>query len=302
MTPTPYSAKDLMSWYLDAGVDIALMDEPVNRFEQSKTQFREQNAPATSRAGGQSSSPRRSLSQHTPTSPHTPHSLSSKTTPPSPQSPPMPPAKHVLQERVVPDASAVFRAIDLAQGATTLDELRSVMEAFDGCNLKFAARSTVFADGNPDAPIMLVGEAPGRDEDEQGLPFVGRSGQLLDKMLASIGLDRTKVYISNVLPWRPPGNRTPTPAESDICRPFIERHIELAAPELLVLVGGSASKTLLNTTTGIMNLRGKWQELEVAGRPVPTMPFLHPAYLLRTPAHKQLAWKDLLKIREKLAG
>lgn len=277
-----------MSWYLDAGVDIALMDEPVDRFEQSKNRSHGQKSLVPRQAGGQAQHPQRPASQHTSSSPPSP-----------PTSPPQ--MGQAMQERVVPDAGAVSRAIELAQGAKTLDELRAVIETFDGCNLKFAARSTVFSDGNPEAPIMLVGEAPGRDEDEQGRPFVGRSGQLLDKMLSSIGLDRTTTYISNVLPWRPPGNRTPTQAESDICRPFIERHIELAAPELVVLVGGSAAKTLLNTTTGIMSLRGKWQEMEIDGRTVPTMPFLHPAYLLRTPAHKVLAWKDLLKIRGKLA-
>ena len=203
-------------------------------------------------------------------------------------------------ERAIPDAGVVERARELATGAADLAALKAVVESFDGCNLKFTARSTVFADGNPQARIMLIGEAPGRDEDEQGLPFVGRSGQLLDKMLAAIGLDRTKVYITNVLPWRPPGNRTPTSAETDICLPFVERHIELVAPDLLVFVGGSSAKTMLRTTTGIMSLRGKWQQVSIGGREIPAMPCLHPAYLLRTPNHKALAWRDLLAIQAKL--
>ena len=133
------------------------------------------------------------------------------------------------------------------------------MAAFDGCNLKFTAKNLVFADGNPEAAVMLVGEAPGRDEDIEGLPFVGRSGRLLDRMLAAIGLDRTSVYIANVIPWRPPGNRTPTPHETEICRPFIERQIELVNPKVLVNLGGPSAKTLLNTTEGILRLRGNWR-------------------------------------------
>ena len=147
---------------------------------------------------------------------------------------------------------------------------------------------------------MLIGEAPGRDEDIQGLPFVGRSGQLLDKMLAAIDLDRTKVYISNILPWRPPGNRTPTTQEMAICLPFIERHIALAAPEILVFVGGVSAKTLLDTSQGIMRLRGKWQTYICDGREIPALPTLHPAFLLRQPAQKQAAWADLLSLREKI--
>ena len=175
------------------------------------------------------------------------------------------------------------------------------MAEFDGCNLKFTAKNLVFADGNPNASIMLVGEAPGRDEDLEGLPFVGRSGQLLDRILAAIGLDRTSVYIANVIPWRPPGNRTPTPQETEICRPFIERQIELADPKLLVTLGGPSAKLLLNTTEGILRVRGAWKTHATAsGRQIPTMPTLHPAYLLRNPAHKKLAWRDFLEVRVRL--
>ncbi|KAB2950684.1 MAG: uracil-DNA glycosylase [Rhizobiaceae bacterium] len=172
---------------------------------------------------------------------------------------------------------------------------------FDGCNLKFTAKSLVFADGNPDADLMLVGEAPGRDEDIEGLPFVGRSGQLLDRMLAAIGRDRTSAYIANVIPWRPPGNRTPTPLETEICRPFIERQIELARPKVLVCLGGPSAKTLLNTTEGILRLRGNWRvHVTASGVAIPAMPTLHPAYLLRNPAHKKLAWRDFLEVKAKL--
>ncbi len=175
------------------------------------------------------------------------------------------------------------------------------MQAFEGCNLKFTAKQLVFADGNPEADLMLVGEAPGRDEDIEGLPFVGRSGQLLDRILAAIGRDRKSAYIANVIPWRPPGNRTPTPHETEICRPFIERQIELANPKVLVTLGGPSAKTLLHATDGILRLRGNWKVHRTpSGAEIPTMPTLHPAYLFRNPAHKKLAWRDFLEIKKRL--
>ena len=184
----------------------------------------------------------------------------------------------------VPDEGQVALARERAATAATLDELRQQMAEFEGCNLKFTAKNLVFADGNPEADIMLVGEAPGRDEDLEGLPFVGRSGQLLDRMLAAIGLDRQSVYIANVIPWRPPGNRTPTPQETEICRPFIERQIELANPKVLVTLGGPSAKTLLHTTEGVMRLRGNWKaHVTASGTAIPAMPTLHPAYLSEIP-------------------
>ena len=201
----------------------------------------------------------------------------------------------------VPDGAQAALARELAAKSATLDELREHMARFEGCNLKFTAKNTVFADGNPDAAVMLVGEAPGRDEDVEGLPFVGRSGQLLDRMLAAIGLDRTSVYIANVIPWRPPGNRTPTPHETEICRPFIERQIELAGPKVLITLGGPSAKLLLNTAEGILRLRGNWRaHVTASGVSIPTMPTLHPAYLLRNPAHKKLAWRDFLEVKARL--
>lgn len=201
----------------------------------------------------------------------------------------------------VPDEAQAARARELARNAATLEELREILAAFDGCNLKTTAKNLVFADGNPEAPLMLVGEAPGRDEDLEGLPFVGRSGQLLDRMLAAIGRDRGSAYIANVIPWRPPGNRTPTPQETEICRPFIERMIELVNPKVLVNLGGPSAKTLLNTTEGILRLRGNWRvHTTAAGIAIPAMPTLHPAYLLRNPAHKKLAWRDFLEVKAKL--
>jgi DNA polymerase len=201
----------------------------------------------------------------------------------------------------VPDEAQAARARELARHAKSLDELREIMAGFDGCNLKFTAKNLVFADGNPTAPLMLVGEAPGRDEDLEGLPFVGRSGQLLDRILAAIGRDRTSVYIANTIPWRPPGNRDPSPMETEICRPFIERQIELAAPKVLITLGNPSTKLLLGTTAGITRLRGTWQAHTTrSGITIPTMPTLHPAYLLRNPAHKKLAWRDFLDVKAKL--
>lgn len=191
----------------------------------------------------------------------------------------------------------------LAARANTLQELRETLARFEGCALKRTATNLVFADGNPAARVMFIGEAPGADEDRQGLPFVGVSGQLLDRMLRAIGLDRrTNAYISNVLFWRPPGNRSPSPAEIGACLPFVERHIELVDPAVLVLVGGIAAKTMLGRQEGIMRLRGRWFSYETPrmARPIPVIATYHPAYLLRSPGQKREAWRDMLEIQAKI--
>ncbi len=192
-------------------------------------------------------------------------------------------------------------AVDLAS-VTSLDELRAALEAFEGCALKATASKLVFADGNPQAKLMLVGEAPGGDEDRQGLPFVGRAGQLLDRMLEAIGLDRTQVYIANVIPWRPPGNRTPTPAEIQACLPFIARHIELVNPEFMVCLGNVSVQALLKAREGITRARGQWFDFPLPGRNLRTLAMLHPAFLLRSPAFKRQAWADLRALRAVLDG
>lgn len=202
----------------------------------------------------------------------------------------------------VPSLEAIRAQI---KGTKNLDELKALMTSFDACDLKKTAIHTVFGDGHPNAPVMCVGEAPGADEDRLGLPFVGLSGQLLDKMLATIDLSREKnVYISNIIPWRPPGNRPPTPQESALCLPFIERHIELVKPRFLILLGGTAAKTLLQTKEGIMTLRRRWHMYKSEGldTPIPTMTLFHPAYLLRSPGQKRVVWLDLLKLQEALAS
>lgn len=263
---------DLLRWFAEAGADEAIGDEAVDRLAAVVQ-------PEPAAAGAKPPLPGVSQAAR-------------------PQAP---------QAELADDKAAIDDARALAAAASTLEELRAAMAGFSGCPLKATAKNLVFADGNPQAKIMLVGEAPGRDEDIQGLPFVGRSGQLLDRMLASIGLSRENVYISNVLPWRPPGNRTPTPAETAMCLPFIMRHIELVGPKVLVCVGGVSAKELFGTKTGITRLRGQWKTFDPAaiggpeGQTVPAIAMLHPAYLLRQPAQKRLAWRDLLSLKDKMA-
>ncbi|MDA1355610.1 MAG: uracil-DNA glycosylase [Proteobacteria bacterium] len=193
-------------------------------------------------------------------------------------------------------------AAEIAAACRTLSELRAGIAAFDGCALKRTATNTVIGDGNESAGLMVIGEAPGAEEDRQGVPFVGPAGQLLDRMLAAIGLDRSTVYISNILPWRPPGNRSPTAEEIALCQPFIERQIALVQPQILVLVGGISAKALLDKREGITRLRGTWREITPAGmtQPIPTMATFHPAYVLRQPSAKREVWRDLLAIQKKL--
>ena len=220
---------------------------------------------------------------------------------PMPASAPRPAVPARAPAAPVPAGDAIGGAMAAAASATTLAELQAALEAFDGCGLKRTATNTVFADGVAQAPVMLIGEAPGRDEDRIGKPFVGRAGQLLDKMLASIGLDRKEnAYITNVINWRPPDNRDPSPEEAAACLPFLRRHIELANPQVIILLGAVAARHVVGVSDGIMKLRGRWMEYRVGDRMVPLMPTLHPAYLLRQPAHKKLAWRDLQSVRDRI--
>lgn len=270
-------AKALLEWYLEAGADEAIGELPVDRYRAA--------AEAEKRAPQPRPAP--------PTADHT--------------GPPMPPPVSPPREPppLVARGEAARTAAEVAAAATTLDALKTAFSAFNGCALKQTAMNFVFADGNPKGRLMFVGEAPGAQEDRQGLPFVGPAGQLLDKMLAAIGLERAKdAYITNMLPWRPPGNRQPTDAEIAACLPFTERHICLAAPEILILVGGTAAKTLLHTNQGIMRLRGRWFSYQGPGMdaPIPARALFHPAYLLRSPAQKREAWQDLIAIKHRLDG
>jgi DNA polymerase len=224
------------------------------------------------------------------------------------------PSSNVAAHNVAPPARAgaaaatqgtVEDARALAANAASLEALRATLGAYNGCSLKFSAKSLVFGDGNPNADVMFIGEAPGRDEDLQGVPFVGRAGQLLDKMMAAVHLDRSCSYITNILPWRPPGNRKPSLDEQALMQPFIHRHIELVNPKVLVFLGGTSAQQLLNSKDGIMRLRGRWRTYAIGGqdrphREIPAMSTLHPAFLLRTPAQKRAAWQDLLEVAAKL--
>jgi uracil-DNA glycosylase family 4 len=203
---------------------------------------------------------------------------------------------------IAPPDEAAVTARELASSAETLEALRAALAGFEGCALKATAKNLCFADGNPEGRVMIVGEAPGADEDRAGLPFVGRSGQLLDRMLAAIGLSRKEhVYIANTVPWRPPGNRTPTPQEVAICLPFIQRQIQLADPDFLVCIGKPSAQGLLGVTS-IMATRGRWLDYDTGSRMIRAIPMLHPAYLLRKPLDKRLAWRDLRTLRAALDG
>jgi DNA polymerase len=201
---------------------------------------------------------------------------------------------------VAPD-TATLAAREIARTAATLEALHAALARFEGCALKATAKSLCFYRGSPAGRVMLIGEAPGREEDLEGKPFVGRAGRLLDKMLAAIGLGEEDVHITNIVYWRPPGNRTPTPQEAQICRPFLDRQIDLVAPKLVVTLGGPAAAAVLDVQGGIMKARGRWRELRAGGSTIRAMPTLHPAYLLRTPLAKRLAWRDLLAVKAALA-
>lgn len=254
MQISPLSPADLLRWYIAAGVDEVIGEDPVDRYAQSAK-------PAAK----------------------------------APVSPGAPPAAPQQQ----PEAAS---SAHLATAAANLAELKAAMESYEGCGLKRTCQQTVFADGDPSARLMIVGEAPGADEDRLGLPFVGASGRLLDRMLAAIGLDRTQAYITNVVPWRPPGNRKPEPAEVELCLPFITRHIELVDPAVLLLLGGASVSALLARTDSITRLRGGFVDYSSPrlAHPIPAMPTFHPAYLLRTPLAKREVWRDLLMVKQRL--
>lgn len=265
-------------WYAAMGVDQPLADAPRDRFAE----FAEEAA-------------RRGAATAPAATPLRPPAAASR--------PPLSPAP--ARPAAVSADAAVLGAREAAAAATSLEALRAALEAFEGCGLKRTATRLVFADGSPQARVMFVGEAPGADEDREGRPFVGRAGRLLDRMLTAIGLDREHVYIANVVPWRPPGNRTPTPQETAICHPFIQRQIELVNPDHLVCLGAAAASTLLGVKDGITRARGRAYEYEIGAgegvRRIPAHAMFHPAYLLRQPLHKKIAWADLRVLAKALA-
>jgi DNA polymerase len=264
------SPEQVLRWWAEAGVDFVIDEEPHDRFAEP---------PPAAPARAPSPAP----------------AMPASTAPP-----PARLAPRIEQAAAAAPDEAARSAREIGARANSLEELRESLEKFEGCGLKATATRLVFSDGAPGARIMLVGEAPGGDEDRIGKPFVGRAGQLLDRMLAAIGLDRTKVYIANVVPWRPPGNRDPTLQETAICLPFIQRQIELANPDLLVSLGNASVRTLLGAREGITRLRGKWFDYQNGNRTIKALAMFHPAYLLRQPAQKRLAWRDLRALAKAL--
>ena len=266
---SPNDLVNLLRWQIDAGVDAAVGEVPVDHYA----------VPA------KSTSPAAAEPTGRPPAPASPRASSVPSAP--------------LLDPVSPTGESNW---SLAAAATNLEDLRRALAAFEGCPLKHTATNLVFGDGAPNARVMFIGEAPGAEEDRQGVPFVGVSGQLLDRMLKWIDLDRNSFYITNMLYWRPPGNRQPTAAEIAACQPFVERHIELVDPELVVMVGGASAKALLGRAEGVKKLRGQWfsYATQTMSRPILATAIYHPAYLLRSPAEKRLAWRDLLGIKAKL--
>lgn len=275
----PAELAALLAFYAEAGVEFMLEDEPVDRFAE----FERQKQARAQR----------------PAAPDAPAAARE-----TPQ--PQPRSAAVAQPRatapiLLPDAEAIAEARRLALSARDMETLREAILGFEHCNLKRGAKQTLFASGNPETGIMVVGAVPGADEDRDGTPFAGKAGELLDRMLASIGLDRGKVMLVNALPWRPPGNRSPYAAEMEICKPFLERQIELCAPKAVLILGNFATRYLLDGNAAIHLARGQWRDLKAGEHIVPALPSLHPQDLLLAPANKRLAWQDLLRFRKRLS-
>jgi uracil-DNA glycosylase len=292
---TEKAARALLAFYAEAGVASFVREEPVNRLAEAglaDTARAQVPAPAAEKPPDLSTAPVDGVGKRG--APEERPREWPSLTPAAPL-----PAPAVQAMAVSPEAAAMA-AREAAKSAATLEELRAILERFEGCALKLMAKQLVFADGNPQARLMFVGEAPGREEDIEGLPFVGRSGQLLDRMLKAIGLDRRDAYIANIIPWRPPGNRTPTPQESAVCLPFIQRQIELANPDILVCLGGPSMQTLLGIKDGIRKSRGRWLAYHTGTREIRAIATFHPAYLLRSPLEKRHAWRDFLAIKRAL--
>lgn len=278
---SPAELAALLHFHADAGVDWLLEDQPVDRFaefaaarpaRQAPRERSAQDAPSSSADTGRKTAPSRSA-----------------------------PAAPAIQQNVaMPDEQAVAAARFAAETARSLSELKTALESFNGCNLKNSARNTVFAQGDPSSGIMVIGALPDADDDREGMPFAGKTGLLLDRMLAAIGLERSKLLLTNVVPWRPPGNRSPSGPEMEICRPFIERQIALAEPKALLLLGNFTARFFFGSTGTIHTLRGQWRDVAGGGATVPAIASLHPQELLNAPASKALAWQDLQAFRARL--
>jgi uracil-DNA glycosylase family 4 len=289
LTPQSKEARELLIFYVDAGVDAVIREEPIDRMA-------DETAPLSAAVVA---SPLGVAAAKRPQEAETSALASSRQA----ASPALPrKAGGSMAALPIAPEAAVMAAREAARTAQTLDELRALLETFEGCSLRATATRLVFADGNPHSRVMFVGEAPGYDEDVVGRPFVGRSGKLLDLMMGAIGLDRTCAYIANVVPWRPPGNRTPTPQETAICLPFIRRQIELVSPDFMVCLGGPAMQTLLSVKDGITRSRGRWFPYDTGTREIRALATFHPAFLLRSPLQKRFAWRDFLALKKALGA
>lgn len=278
----------LLRWYDDSGVDLCIDERPVDRFALAR-----QKAAEPAPVPPQPAAPARGPADGAAARPSTPRTSSDTAS-----------DLRSAAEMPLGTAAAAAKAQSLAAGCHSLEALKEAIAGFDGLSLKTTATNLVFADGNPASGFMLIGEAPGADEDRLGLPFVGASGKLLDRMLAAIGRGRESAYITNIVNWRPPGNRKPQPQEIAVSLPFIERHIELVNPAIVLLLGDTAARALLAKEIGISKLRGQWHALKLPrlSRPIPVMATFHPAFLLRTPAQKRQSWRDMLSAHDRVAN
>lgn len=298
----------LLAWYREMGIDAAVADDAIDWTERGDARpgagfslAGDSAPPAQTRSSVPSASPSRSTppwesadrppTQRADAAPRTRPALAPATLAPAP----------ARAFPATPPDAAQLAAREAARAATSIDDLAARLATFDGCALKATAKNLCFYRGAASARVMVIGEAPGADEDKLGKPFVGPAGQLLDKILASVALDEAKVHITNIVYWRPPGNRTPTPQEAQVCRPFLERQVELVAPEIIVLLGGAAAKHILDVPEGIMRLRGHWRDVTIGSHKARAIATLHPAYLLRTPIAKRLVWRDMRAIEDALA-
>ncbi|MFK3778290.1 uracil-DNA glycosylase family protein [Agrobacterium sp. NPDC089420] len=293
---SPAELAALLHFHADAGVDWLLDETPVDRFAEfaAARPMPGQATGATARPAGQQPV------QRAGEPPHQPSSSPQQTKRPTPARG-APPAPAVQQNVAMPDEQAVAAARFAAESARSLTELKTALEGFSGCNLKNSARNTIFANGDPASAVMVIGPMPDADDDREGLPFAGRTGLLLDRMLAAIGLERSGIMLGNVVPWRPPGNRPLTQAEMDICRPFIERQIALAEPKHLLLLGNFTARFFFGGTGTIHTLRGQWRDVAAGHLILPALASLHPQELLNAPASKSLAWQDLLAFQARIA-
>lgn len=279
---SPAELAALLHFHADAGVEWLLEEEAVDRFAEFEAMKAARRAAAPQQAPQQNTQPQ------------------NRATAAQRQAPAAASAPAARPQPAIPDGEAVQQARFAAESARSLAELKTALEAFNGCNLKHSARSTIFATGDAASGIMVIGSAPSAEDDREGLPFSGKSGQLFDKMLAAIGLSRSSVLLTQVIPWRPPGNRAASAAEMDICRPFIERQIALAEPQVILLLGNFSARFFFGENDTIHGLRGRWKEIAVADRVIPTIASLHPQDLLTAPVNKRLAWNDLLAFQAKL--